>query len=143
MSSKFRNVALLLPAFVLATGLASAQPGVKVSTVNSDGTVATTTISSDTSGGPGAKAPVFSNPLQPGPGFFPYWDVPYPAGASTNYAGSFTAITETPSPQIATGPDDILMIVNRAISRYPNPNASGNTGPTNPYLYLPRSEEHT
>jgi hypothetical protein len=137
MSSKFRNVALLLPAFVLATGLASAQPGVKVSTVNSNGTVATTTISSDTSGGPGAKAPVFSNPLQPGPGYFPYWDVPYPAGASTNYAGSYTAITETPSPQIATGPDDILMIVNRAISRYPNPNASGNTGPTNPYLYLP------
>jgi len=42
-----------------------------------------------------------------------------------------------PNPQIATGPDDILTIVNRTISRYPNPNAAGNTGTLNPYNYPP------
>jgi len=40
-----------------------------------------------------------------------------------------------PNPQIAAGPDDILTIVNRTISRYPNPNAAGNTGTLNPYNY--------
>jgi len=46
-------------------------------------------------------------------------------------------ITQPPNPQIATGPDDILTIVNRTISRYPNPNAAGNTGTLNPYNYPP------
>src|SRR5580700_3491773 len=140
MSSKFRNVALLLPAFVLATGLASAQPGVKVSTVNSDGTVTTTSIQANTSGGPGAKAPVFSGCL-PGaptcttPGV-PYWDVLSLAGTSTNYYNQVPYLTAPPNPSIAVGPDDIVLVVNRTISRYPNPNAAGNSGPTNPYNYL-------
>jgi hypothetical protein len=133
MSSKFRNVALLLPAFVLATGLASAQPGVKVSTVNSDGSVTTTSIQADTSGGPGAKSPVFSSSATPG---LPYWDVLSLAGTSTNYYNQVPYLTAPPNPSIAVGPDDIILVVNRTISRYPNPNAAGNSGPTNPYNYL-------
>jgi len=132
MSSKFRNVALLLPAFVLATGLASAQPGVKVSQVNPDGSVTTNSIKADTSGGPGAKAPSFSNSATPG---LPYWDVLSIAGTSTNYFNQMPYLTSPPNPSIATGPDDVLLVINRTISRYPNPNASGNSGPTNPYGY--------
>jgi len=131
MSSKTRNVALLLPAFVLATGLAFAQPGVKLSTVNQDGTVTTTTLT-DTSSGPTAKAPT------PAPdGSAKYWDGLGLGGASTNYFTQVPYIVQTPNPQIAAGPDDILTIVNRTISRYPNPNAAGNTGTLNPYNYPP------
>src|SRR5579871_2883364 len=131
MSSKTRNVALLLPAFVLATGLAFAQPGVKLSTVNQDGTVTTTTLT-DTSSGPTAKAPT------PAPdGSAKYWDGLGIGGASTNYFTQVPYIVQTPNPQIAAGPDDILTIVNRTISRYPNPNAAGNTGTLNPYNYPP------
>jgi hypothetical protein len=127
MSSKIRNVALLLPAFVLATGLASAQPGVKVSSIN-NGSVSTTTISNDPSSGPTAKAPaVDAN------GLAKYWDGLGTGGASTNYFSTPPFITATPNPQIAVGPDDILTIVNRTISRFPNPNAAGNTGVANPY----------
>jgi len=134
MSSKFRNVALLLPAFVLATGLASAQPGVKVSTVNSDGSVTTTTLS-NTSGGPGAKAPVFSNPLTPG---LPYWDVQSIAGTSTNYYNQVPYITAPPNPSIATGPDDILLVVNRTISRIRTPTRPAIPGPQIPTITWPR-----
>ena len=127
MSSKIRNVALLLPAFVLATGLASAQPGVTVSTIN-NGSVSTTTITNDPSSGPTAKAPaVDAN------GLAKYWDGLGTGGASTNYFSTPPFITATPNPQIAVGPDDILTIVNRTISRFPNPNAAGNTGVANPY----------
>jgi len=45
-----------------------------------------------------------------------------------------------PNPQIAVGPDDILTIVNRVIARYPNPNAAGNTGATNPYVNPPTNQ---
>jgi len=128
MSSKIRNVALLLPAFVLATGLASAQPGVKVSAVNSTGSVTTTTLTNDSSSGPTAKAPaVDAN------GLAKYWDGLGTGGASTNYFSVPPYITAPPNPQIAVGPDDILTIVNRTISRFPNPNAAGNTGVANPY----------
>ena len=45
--------------------------------------------------------------------------------------------TAPPNPQIATGPDDVLTIVNRNISRYPNPDAAGNTGTLDPNNYSP------
>jgi len=45
--------------------------------------------------------------------------------------------TSPPAPQIAVGPDDVLTVVNRTIARYPNPNASGQTGAGNPYTYPP------
>jgi len=113
MSSKIRNVALLLPALVLATGLANAQ-GVKTST----GQQSTVT----------PKAPaVDAN------GLAKYWDGLGTGGASTNYFSVPPYITAPPNPQIAVGPDDILTIVNRTISRFPNPNAAGNTGVANPY----------
>src|ERR1039457_2436014 len=132
MSSKIRNVALLLPAFVLATGLAFAQSGVKVSTVDSRGAITTTNLTAATPNGPGAKAPS-QNP----DGTLKYWDGIGLGGASTNYFTQVPYITATPNPQIATGPDDILTIVNRTVSRYPNPNAAGNTGTLNPYNYPP------
>lgn len=42
-----------------------------------------------------------------------------------------------PNPDIAVGPDDILTVVNRRISRYPNPNAPtfNNNGGTAPVQY--------
>src|SRR5208282_1402985 len=125
--SRIRNVALLLPAFVLATGLASAQPGFKVSTVNSSGQVSSQLIN-PSNGGPAPKAPT------PGPsGTFKYWD----GVEATNYYVTPNYVASPPNPQIAVGPDDILTVVNRNIARYPNPNASGNTGAGNPYAYPP------
>src|ERR1017187_576046 len=117
MNCRIRNVALLLLVLVLATGLASAQQGVKgYSWPNA---VAT--------GGPGAKAPRAGN----------YWD----GLASTDYAsnGQPANISSTPNPQIAVGPDDIVTIVNRRIARYPNPNALGNSPVTSPYNNPPTS----
>jgi hypothetical protein len=104
-----------------------------VSTVNPDGSVTSTSVKADTSGGPGAKSPVFSNSATPG---LPYWDVLSLAGTSTNYYNQVPYLTAPPNPSIAVGPDDIILVVNRTISRYPNPNAAGNSGPTNPYNYL-------
>src|SRR5579864_3672201 len=130
MSSKIRNVALLLPAFVLATGLASAQ-GVKVTTVNPDGS-ATSTNLTPTPNGPGAKAPTPA-----ADGSAKYWDGLGIGGTSTNYFSQVPYLVAPPNPQIAAGPDDILTIVNRTISRWPHPNALGNTGTLNPYNYPP------
>jgi len=132
MSSKIRNVALLLPAFVLATGLAFAQPSVKVTTVDKNGAQSSTNITTTTPNGPGTKAPT-----QNADGTLKYWDGLGIGGTSTNYFTVVPYITATPNPQIATGPDDILTIVNRTVSRYPNPNAAGNTGTLNPYNYPP------
>ena len=124
--SRIRNVALLLPALVLATGLASAQPGIKISQVDSSGQVTHSTF--DPSSGPAAKAPT------PGPsGTFKYWD----GLPATNYYLTPNYTTSPPAPQIAVGPDDVLTVVNRTIARYPNPNAAGNTGAGNPYAYPP------
>jgi len=121
--SRIRNVALLILALVLAAGLASAQTGVKVSQINSNGSVTQTTINS-TAGGVGAKAPTA------GPnGTYKYWD----GLSSTDFFNRPPLVTQPPNPQIGVGPDDILTIVNRTIARYPNPNALGNTGVTNPY----------
>jgi hypothetical protein len=131
MSGKIRNVALLLPAFVLATGLASAQSGVKVTTVNPDGS-ATTNNLTPTPNGPGAKAPTPA-----ADGSAKYWDALGLGGTSTNYFTTVPYLTAPPNPAIAAGPDDILTIVNRSISRWPNPNALGNTGTLNPYNYPP------
>src|ERR1051326_6024384 len=134
MSSKTRNIALLLPAFVLATGLANAQQkgqGVTVSTVNQDGSTSSSTFTA-TTGGPGAKAPTPA-----ADGSAKYWDGLGLGGASTNYFSQVPYIIQQPIPSIAAGPDDILTIVNRTIARWPNPNAAGNTGTLNPYNYPP------
>jgi len=128
MSSKIRNVALLLPAFVLATGLASAQSGVTVNTINPDGSVTSTNLNPTPS--VGAKAPTPA-----ADGSAKYWDGAGIGGTSTNYFSQVPYLIAPPNPQIAAGPDDILTIVNRTISRYPNPNANGNTGTLNPYNY--------
>src|SRR5215467_13176744 len=110
--SRIRNVALLLPALVLVTGLASAQPGIKISSVDSTGQVTQSTF--DPSAGPVAKAPT------PGPnGTYKYWD----SLSSTNYLGlalqmpspSTSSVGFAPNPQIAVGPDDILVTVNHTI----------------------------
>jgi len=66
-----------------------------------------------------------------------YWDALGLGGTSTNYFSQVPYLVAPPNPQIATGPDDILTIVNRTISRWPNPNALGNTGTLNPYNYPP------
>jgi len=123
---------LLFPALVLTAGLASAQPGIKISSVDDTGQVTQSTF--DPSAGPVAKAPT------PGPnGTFKYWD----GLASTTYQGipiqvpGPNAVSAPPNPQIAVGPDDILTVVSRTIARYPNPNAAGNVGATNPYLNPP------
>ena len=131
MSSKATSVELLLPILVLA-GLASAQPGIKVSTVSPDGSVTTTTVTTGSANGPGAKAPTPA-----ADGSAKYWDGLGIGGTSTNYFSQVPYIIQPPNPQIAVGPDDILTIVNRTISRYPNPNAAGNTGTLNPYNYPP------
>src|ERR1044071_7458661 len=118
MSSKIRNVALLLPALVLATGLASAQ-GVRVSDGSGDPSIVT----------PTAKAPAVGR----------YWD----SLSSTDYYNRPPYIAAPPNPQIAVGPDDILVVVNRTIARYPNPNAGGagaGTTVANPYLNPPTEQ---
>src|SRR5436190_5030057 len=99
MSRKIRSVALLLPAFVLATGLASAQSGVKVSTVSSNGSVTTTNMTSSPNG-PGAKAPTPA-----ADGSAKYWDGLGIGGASTNYFSQVPYLIKPPNPQIAAGPD--------------------------------------
>jgi hypothetical protein len=128
MSSKIRNVALLLPALALATGLASAQPSIKVTSSNNDGSTSSTTLTSGTSG-PEAKTPAVGR----------YWD----GLSSTDYYNRPPYVTAPPNPQIAVGPDDIFTIVNRTIARYPNPNAGGaglGTTVPNPYLNPPTEQ---
>ncbi len=131
MIRKPRNAGLLFPVLVLAT-VVSAQQGVKFSSVNSDGTVTSNTSSAGANTGPGVKSPTPA-----ADGSAKYWDGLYTGGASTNYFTQVPYIIQPPNPQIAVGPDDILTIVNRTISRYPNPNAAGNTGTLNPYNYPP------
>ena len=133
MDFRIRNVALLFLALVLAAGLASAQPGVTVKQVGSNGAVTQTNVDfSGSNGGPVPKAPTGG-----ANGTFKYWDVLGTGGASTNYFSQPPYLTAPPNPQVAVGPDDIFTIVNRTIARYPNPNAGtgGNNavGVTNPY----------
>src|SRR5215475_13170781 len=118
----FRRAAMMLFPAVLVTGLAIAQPGIKISQVDSSGQVTHSTF--DPSAGPVSKAPT------PGPnGTFKYWD----GLSSTNFYNQPSYIAAPPNPSIGVGPDDILTVVNRTIARYPNPNAAGNVGATNPY----------
>jgi hypothetical protein len=105
--------------------LASAQTAVQVTSTNPDGTTATTTLDSS-NGGPAAQTPAVGR----------YWD----SLASTNYYNQPPYIAAPPNPQIAVGPDDIFVIVNRTLARYPNPNAGGaglGTTVPNPYLNPP------
>jgi len=51
--------------------------------------------------------------------------------ASTDYFNFEPSVISPPNPDIAAGPDDILTLVNRTISRYDNPN-SPKTGDNNP-----------
>lgn len=57
--------------------------------------------------------------------------------ASTDYFTYEPSVFFPPNPDIAVGPDDILTVVNRVISRYPNPNAPrfDNNGGTAPVTY--------
>jgi S-layer homology domain len=59
--------------------------------------------------------------------------------ASTDYFNYEPNVFAPPNPDIAAGPDDILTIVNRTISKYPNPNAPTftNNGGTAPVPYSP------
>jgi len=115
--SRIRNVALLLLVLVLATGLASAQPGIHVTQISRSGSVTQTTY--DPTSGPSAKAPRAGE----------YWD----AQTDTDYYAIPPYIYAVPNPQMAVGPDDIITIVNRSIFRFANPNALGNSLVTNPY----------
>jgi len=124
--SRIRNVALLLLVLVLATGLASAQPGIKVTQVTAAGPVS---LPSFNPGSVASRAPVAGM----------YWD----GIAGTDYHTVPQYLNAPPNPQIAVGPDDIFTIVNRRIDRYPNPNAQarGAVYPTvaNPYNYTSTS----
>lgn len=70
--------------------------------------------------------------------------------ASTDYFNYEPSVLSPPNPDIAAGPDDILTVVNRTISRYPNPNApayNNNNGtapvaynPANSYFFPPTSK---
>ncbi len=122
--SRFRHVALLLLVLVLATGLAFAQPQLKVSQVSSTGAITQSTF--DPTSAAVAKAPLIGH----------YWD----GLASTNFYNVPPYIAAPPNPQIAVGPDDVLTIVNRTIARYQNPNAAGATGPSNPYNNPPTEQ---
>ncbi len=90
MNQKTRNIVCLIPSLVLATGLASAQPGVKLSSVNSNGTVTTSTVNA-TSGGPTSLAPTAA-----ADGSAKYWDGLGIGGASTNYFSQVPYITDDP-----------------------------------------------
>lgn len=59
--------------------------------------------------------------------------------ASTDYFNFEPSVISPPNPDIAVGPDDIVTVVNRTISRYPNPNAPAfnNNGGTAPVPYSP------
>ena len=115
--SRLRNVALLLLVLTLVTGLASAQPGLKVTSVGSDGSRAQ--FNYDSTSATAARAPSAGK----------YWD----GLASTDYYNIPPYIAAPPNPQIAVGPTDVITIVNRTIARYPNPNQFGGTLVTNPY----------
>jgi len=133
MDFRIRNVALLFLALVLAAGLASAQPGVTVKQVGSNGAVTQTNVNfSGSNGGPVPKAPTGG-----ANGTYKYWDVLGTGGTSTNYFSTPPYITAPPNPQVAVGPDDIFTIVNRTIAHFPNINAGtgGNNavGVANPY----------
>ena len=81
MDFRIRNVALLFLALVLVAGLASAQPGVTVKQVGSNGAVTQTKVDfSGSNGGPVPKAPTGG-----ANGTFKYWDVLGTGGTSTNY----------------------------------------------------------
>jgi len=126
--SRIRNVALLLLVLVLATGLASAQQGIKVTQVTASGPVS---LPSFNPGSVASRAPVVGK----------YWD----AQPATDYYNVPQYINAPPNPQIAVGPDDILTIVNRVIYRYPNPNAPPLPGQApntvaNPYNNTPSSK---
>ena len=130
MDFRIRNIALLFLALVLVAGLASAQPGVTVKQVGSNGAVTQTNVNfSGSNGGPVPKAPTGGVN-----GTYKYWDGMGTGGSSTNYFSTPPYLSAPPNPQIAVGPDDIITIVNRTIAHYPNPNAGGvDIGVTDPY----------
>lgn len=140
MSSRIRSVALLIPAWVLATGLASAQ-GLKVTQVDPN-SGQKTNIDVTANNGPASKAPAG----QTANGYFRYWDaVPL---SSTDFQDVPPYLATPPNPQIGVGPDDIILIVNRQIARYPNPNSAGNCTTagaagcaSNPYNNPPTSKQ--
>src|SRR4051812_21464697 len=98
MSFGSRRVVMLFPALALAAGLVSAQPAIRITSANPDGSTSTTTLDSS-NGGPAAKVPAVGR----------YWD----SLSSTDFYNRPPYIGAPPNPQIAVGPDDIFTIVNR------------------------------
>jgi hypothetical protein len=119
--SRLRDVALLLLVLALMTGLASAGPGLKVTSVKPDGSQAQ--FDYDSASSPSVRAPQVGK----------YWD----GLASTDYYNIPPSIAAPPNPQIAVGPTDVITIVNRTIARYANPNQFGGSLVTNPYSNPP------
>ena len=128
MDFRIRDAAML--ALVLAPGFASAQQGVTMSQVNPGGSVTQNSFTYGAAGGPAAISP------SPGPnGTFKYWDVLSTPGTPTNFYSQPPYLTAPREPQVAVGPNDIFVVVNRSIARYANPNGPGNTGAANPLNY--------
>src|SRR5215467_5805198 len=125
MNCRIRDVALLLLVLAFAAGLASAQPGLSISQINSSGQVTQSNFDPSVIG-PDARAPRAGK----------YWD----GLASTDFYNFTTQVSAPPNPQIGVGPDDVVTIVNRTIARYPNPNAIGNPLVTTPYNNPPTSK---
>src|SRR5215471_2132196 len=125
MNCRIRDVALLLLVLAFAAGLASAQPGLSISQINSSGQVSQSNFDPSVIG-PDARAPRAGK----------YWD----GLASTDFYNFTTQVSAPPNPQIGVGPDDVVTIVNRTIARYPNPNAVGNPLVTTPYNNPPTSK---
>ena len=125
MNCRLPKVALLLAVVVLAAY--ASQPTLKVTQVNpATGVLTQSTFDRSSSATP--RAPEFGK----------YWD----GVASTNYYNTPTSIINPggiPNPQIAVGPDDVLVIANRNIARWPNPNAMGNSLVLSPYNNPPTS----
>ena len=123
MKKSFSRSLLMWP--VLATCLTLTAFGQQPSLVANDATgrapVATYT--------PPSRAPLYDATA----GTYNYWD----SLASTDYYNVIPSILIAPNPDIAVGPDDIIVLVNRQIARYPNPNAAGNPKVTSPWIKAP------
>jgi len=125
MNYRLCTVALVLLVLCFASTSASAQPGLKISQIDSSGQVTQSTFDPSVIG-PSSRAPRAGK----------YWD----GLSSTDFYNYTTQVSAPPNPQIGVGPDDVVTIVNRTIARYPNPNAAGASQVTTPYSNPPTSK---